>query len=207
MTFLVVDDNFEMRDTLDTFLTQLGCRVSTAENGYVAIEKSREQKYDVILLDVKMPGLDGIETAERLKSERKDAFIILMTAFSMEELAERAFKAGVDGIIIKPFDVQKLLGYIEKRREASLCFSCLEKVWRHMEASLGTKRARFLFEGALKKGLTRERTVTLLERTGDGIFVSRFGADGGEESGEIEALLGRLAELLGNEGHSRGSGS
>jgi CheY-like chemotaxis protein len=195
-TFLIVDDNFDLRDTLHTYLTQLGCAVDSVENGYRGIEKSRDHRYDVILLDVKMPGIDGIETAERMKKDRKNAFIVLMTAFSMEELAERAFKAGVDGIIIKPFDVQKLLTYIEKRREASLYFSLLEKVWKHIEESLGVKRARFLFEGVVKKGLTKDRKATFLERTGDGIFVNRYGGNGESPIEGEMPLMTTLEQIL-----------
>jgi CheY-like chemotaxis protein len=173
-SILIVDDNSDLRDTLSSFLVQIGCAVDAVEDGYRGIEKARAGRYDLILLDVKMPGIDGIETAEMMKRDRKDAYIILMTAFSMEELAERAFKAGVDGIVIKPFDLSNLLSYLEKRKEASRYFSVLERIWRRMDASLGTRSTRFLFEGAVKKGLTGDRTAVLLERTGDGIFVNRF---------------------------------
>ena len=195
-SFLVVDDNPEIRDSLEGLLSQLNCTVITAENGYRAIEQVREEDFDVILLDVKMPGIDGITTAENIKKEKKNAFIILMTAFSIEKLAEQALIAGVDGVIIKPFDVQSLLSQLAKKREATLYFSMLERLWRFTEESLGPKTARSLFESVLKKGITREPETTYLERTGDGIFVNRFGENGGSIESPAESDLEKKLEIF-----------
>jgi CheY-like chemotaxis protein len=189
---LVVDDNPEIRDSLEELLSQHGCPVVTAEDGYAAIEKANKSKFDVILLDVKMPGIDGIETAVRIKKEKTDALIILMTAFSIEELAEKALGAGVDGVIIKPFDVHELLTFLSKKKDAALYFSMLEKLWKHMERSLGLKSCRTIFEGVIKKSISRENVVTFLERTGDGIFVNRIGENGGSDETELDSKFSKL---------------
>jgi len=185
-SFLVVDDNPEIRESLEELLSQLDCPVTLAEDGYAAIEKSRGNDYDVILLDVKMPGIDGIETAIKIRQEKKDAYILLMTAFSMEELAEKALSAGVDGVVIKPFDVAELLSHLSRKQEAAICFSLLSTIWVHMEKSQGLKGCRLLFESVIKKCLSREKVATFLERTSDGIFVNKFGGNGGSNNDPLE---------------------
>jgi len=195
-SFLVVDDNYELRDSLEMLLTQLDCSVVTAEDGYKAIEKSRERKFDVILLDIKMPGMDGIETAVRIRKERPDSFILLMTAFSIEQLAEKALSAGVDGVVIKPFDVRGLLSYLSGRKEIAFYHAMLKTFWNHLDRSLGENRCRFLFEGVLKSGISRTEGATLLERTGDGIFVNRFGRSDGSGDKLGERFTKLLRELL-----------
>lgn len=201
---LIIDDNSDLRDSLDDLLSGLGCRVGTAKDGYEGIEKASEQKWDIILLDVKMPGIDGIETARRIKSNRIESFIVLMTAFSIEELAERALKAGVDGVIIKPFDAEELIDQLEKRSRAHEFFTALEKMWKHMAAELGQKKTRFLFEGVLKKGISGDEIATFLERTGDGIFVNRFGENGVNDCTFLNDLERLLRESRGKTDTHRG---
>ncbi len=193
-SILVIDDNADLRDSLFDLFRNLGCTVDTAQDGYAGIRKASGRAWDIILLDVKMPGIDGIETARRIKSDRADAFIVLMTAFSIEELAERALGAGVDGVIIKPFDAENLLDYLSKRSTAGEYFGILEMVWGRMVKKLGPKSARFLFEGALRKGISGDEVSTFLERTGDGIFVNRFGGNG-KHSRVAERLDQLLDEL------------
>ncbi|MFQ6102850.1 MAG: response regulator [Candidatus Glassbacteria bacterium] len=195
-SILVVDDNPQIRDSLEELLTQLGCSVTTAEDGYIALDKIGESEFDVILMDVKMPGIDGIETATRIRKLKRDAFIILMTAFSIEELAEKALGADVNGIVIKPFDAGELLSYLSRKKEATFYFSMLDKFWELVVKSLGLKGCRSLFEGIIRKGISGERSITFLERTGDGIFVNKFGGDGSSERAQLTDKFSRLLEEL-----------
>jgi|GEM_PF-949607 len=195
-SFLVVDDNPEIRESLKELLSQLDCSVSLAEDGYEAIDKSRERDYDVILLDVKMPGIDGIETAVKIRQENNQVFILLMTAFSMEELAEKALSAGVDGVIIKPFDVKDLLSHLSRKEEAAQYFFMLRKFWEHIEKSLGPKSCRLLFEAILKSGQSSEKAATFLERTKDGIFVNKFGSNGKSNKKDPREKRGKSLEDL-----------
>ena len=77
---LVVDDEWEIRDVLSKFLTEEGYEVLEASNGEEAIELAERENPQVILLDVIMPGMDGIETCKRLKAEEKTRFIPVIMA-------------------------------------------------------------------------------------------------------------------------------
>jgi DNA-binding response OmpR family regulator len=100
---LVVDDEQQVRDLLNTFLKREGYEVVVASNGEEAIELAEAENPQLILLDVVMPGLDGIETCRKLKSQEttKSIPVIISTAFR-DTLGE-ALEAGADDFLTKPF--------------------------------------------------------------------------------------------------------
>jgi two-component system KDP operon response regulator KdpE len=108
---LVVDDEPQLRCVLRSMLSVLGFVVAGAESGETAIEMVREEKFDLILLDVNMPGLSGLETC-RLLRERSDVSIIMLTVRGRAQDKIEALDAGADGYVTKPFDVNELLARI-----------------------------------------------------------------------------------------------
>jgi len=108
---LVVDDEPRLRCVLRSMLSALGFVVADAENGETAIERVREEKFDLILLDVNMPGLDGLETCRAIR-ERSDVSIIMLTVRGRSQDKIEALDAGADGYVTKPFDVNELLARI-----------------------------------------------------------------------------------------------
>ena len=105
---LVVDDEQEIRDLLNTFLTQQGYDVFLASNGTAAIQLANQEDPGVILLDVKMPEIDGIEVCKRLKAEEKTKSIpiIILTGLGDREL--EAYLEGADDFVRKPFLIEEL---------------------------------------------------------------------------------------------------
>jgi DNA-binding response OmpR family regulator len=105
---LVVDDEGIIRDLLNVFLPTKGFKVILAANGEEALEIAKKRVPKVILLDMKMPGIDGLETCRRLRAEEKTRYtpIILVTGFGAEKL--EADDAGADDLINKPFDMEDL---------------------------------------------------------------------------------------------------
>lgn len=105
---LVVDDEKNVRDLLYSFLTAAGYQVILASNGEQAIELATSERPKAIILDVKMPGIDGVETCRRLRKEEKTRFIpvIMVTAFGSTKT--EAFDAGADDLINKPFNLADL---------------------------------------------------------------------------------------------------
>ncbi len=105
---LVVDDERQIRDLLNEFLTGEGYEVLLASNGEEAIELAETEYPDVILLDVKMPGFDGIEVCKRLKAEPKTQFVpvIMITGYIDNKMV--AIEAGVDDFVNKPIDLVEL---------------------------------------------------------------------------------------------------
>ena len=108
---LVVDDEPQLRRTLRSTLSALGFTVADAETGEAALEKLREEKFDLLLLDINMPGLSGIETCRAVRA-RSDISVLMLTVRDRAEDKIQALDAGADGYITKPFDVNELLARI-----------------------------------------------------------------------------------------------
>ena len=99
---LVVDDEPLIRETLEEYLTQEGYQVSTCASGEQALELAAEQFFEVVLCDVQLPGLDGIETLERLLQVTPQSFVLLVTAYATVENAIEAFQRGAHDYLMKP---------------------------------------------------------------------------------------------------------
>jgi DNA-binding NtrC family response regulator len=105
---LVVDDEAEVVRLLQDFLTSKGYEVATALNGLEALAKVREMKPDIVLLDIIMPGMGGIDTLKEIKKIDPTIAVIMVTAVVDEELANRAVKLGAFDYITKPINIDYL---------------------------------------------------------------------------------------------------
>ena len=99
---LVVDDDPVVGKSFDRVLTRKGYLVVTAENAAQALEKVREQNYDVVFTDIKMPGMSGIELAEQVKARTPWTPVVIVTGYGSRENQERAQAAGVSAFLNKP---------------------------------------------------------------------------------------------------------
>ena len=108
---LVVDDEPQLRRVLRSTLSALGFVVADAETGEAALERVREEKFDLILLDINMPGISGLETCRAMRA-RSDVSILMLTVRDRTEDKIEALDAGADGYVTKPFDVNELLARI-----------------------------------------------------------------------------------------------
>jgi len=114
---LIVDDEQSYRQLLSLVFDGDGHNVRTAMNGREALEKLQEEPADVIISDVKMPDIDGIEMLRSVRETLPDVGVVLMTAFASVETAREAFKLGADDFIQKPFDVEELKLIVRKTLE------------------------------------------------------------------------------------------
>jgi DNA-binding NtrC family response regulator len=119
-SILLADDDKDMTETLSDILTDMGYHVETANNGLEAIEKVKTHVFDTVLLDIKMPGINGVETFKEIKKIRPEAVVMLMTAQSVEELVAEALEEGAYGIMYKPIDTKKLVEFIETTKRGAL---------------------------------------------------------------------------------------
>nr|MDO8115541.1 response regulator [Candidatus Sigynarchaeota archaeon] len=106
-------------ETLHDIMTDHGFNVVIAYDGYQAIEKIKNNGFDIALIDVRMPGINGVETYRRIKEVHPNFSVFLMTAYSANDVVASALKEGVLGIIDKPFDVPKvckILADVSKRK-------------------------------------------------------------------------------------------
>lgn len=111
---LVVDDAAFMRMTIKQMLDANGhSMVGEAENGVEAIEKFMELKPDVVLLDISMPQMNGIETLKRLKILNPESKVIICSAIGFQEMLTEAIENGAENFIIKPFEASQLIEAIE----------------------------------------------------------------------------------------------
>jgi two-component system cell cycle response regulator len=108
-TVLVVDDEEYVRALLKTFLTETGYQVIVASHGEEALDLAKKERPQVIILDVKMPGIDGIETCRRLKLDEGTGVIPVIVATALRETLPEVLEAGANDFVTKPFHLTDLL--------------------------------------------------------------------------------------------------
>jgi DNA-binding NtrC family response regulator len=124
ISILIVDDEESVRDSLYSWFIEDGYRVECAENAKRALLILENDDFDIILADIKMPGMDGLEMLKRIKLLKTDSIVIVMTAFATVDTAVQALKDGAFDYITKPFDPDDLSHLI---RNASKQISLAEE--------------------------------------------------------------------------------
>lgn len=117
---LVVDDEENMRRTLTDILQEEGYVVTAARSGEQALAMSEQASYDVALLDVRMPGMNGVEAARRLRSLQDTVRIIFMSAYTNDMLQRQAFEEGAVAFLSKPLDLDHVLQLIGAVHDTSI---------------------------------------------------------------------------------------
>ncbi|MBI3121606.1 MAG: sigma-54-dependent Fis family transcriptional regulator, partial [candidate division NC10 bacterium] len=107
-SMLVVDDEEVVRDSLARWLEEDGYRVDTAADGQAALTKLGEQAYAILLVDLKMPGIDGLQVLAQARTLQPDAAVIIMTAYATVDTAVQAMKQGAYDYLVKPFEPEEL---------------------------------------------------------------------------------------------------
>jgi DNA-binding NtrC family response regulator len=124
ISILIVDDEESVRDSLFNWFIEDGYRVECAENAKKALSLLENEVFDIILADIKMPGMDGLEMLRRIKLIKSDSIVIVMTAFATVDTAVQALKDGAFDYVTKPFDPDDLSHLI---RNASKQISLAEE--------------------------------------------------------------------------------
>jgi DNA-binding response OmpR family regulator len=105
---LVVDDESDVRELLSKFLTRRGYEVNTASDGMAAMEAIRDNRPDIVLLDIRLPKIDGLSVLQRLRDESENVAIITMSGVADEDTARRSLELGAADFITKPFNLPYL---------------------------------------------------------------------------------------------------
>jgi CheY-like chemotaxis protein len=108
MKMLLIDDDEWVRDSLSLFFEGEGCHLVAVETAEEGIEELRKQNYDIILVDYRLPGMDGLEFLKRIKESHPDALTILITAYGSKDVFLRARSMGVTGFVDKPFTIRTI---------------------------------------------------------------------------------------------------
>ena len=119
-SILIVDDDANSCNTLTKILAKKGYPTLCANSGFGALDLVKDKTIDVVLMDIKMPVMNGVETYKKLKTIKPGIKVILMTAFYVEDLIKDAIKEGVYAVVRKPFDPETIINMIEKSKNGAL---------------------------------------------------------------------------------------
>jgi CheY-like chemotaxis protein len=114
-TILIVDDNSDLAENIAEIFADEGCDVATATSGEQALELAEGRHFDVVLSDIRMPGISGIELVRRLASRDPGTHYLLMTAYTSDALLREARSMGVvRAVLAKPLAVEQLLSLLPR---------------------------------------------------------------------------------------------
>lgn len=181
---LVVDDESSLRELLVIMLQREGYLVDDAENGAVALEKLTQGHYDLIISDMKMPQVSGIELLRKIRENENDVTVLMITAFSSTEEAVEAMKLGAYDYITKPFKNDEIRLVIRKALERTR----LQAENRQLKKELGE---RFSFKRLIGNSPAMTKMISLLER----VAPSQANVLIGGESGTGKELVAKALHL------------
>ena len=114
VNILIVDDEEIVRESLSSWLEEDGYEVAAAENGFRALERLPEKDWNLAMVDLKMPGMDGIQLMDEIRKIKPETIVIIMTAYATVDTAVQAMKKGAYDYIVKPFNPEDLSLTIRK---------------------------------------------------------------------------------------------
>jgi DNA-binding response OmpR family regulator len=114
ISVLIVDDDRDLAESLADVLDARGYAVELAHSGEDAVARFREHDFDLTFTDVKLPGMNGVESFFEFRKIKPDAKVVMMTGFSVEQLLKQAIENGALGVLHKPFAVTELLAMLER---------------------------------------------------------------------------------------------
>ncbi|MEO0107616.1 MAG: response regulator [candidate division WOR-3 bacterium] len=116
---LIVDDNRDFAESLRDILQFRDFDVTIANDGRRAVSLAEQESFDIVLLDLVMPGMDGVDVLERIHGRRPETRFVIMTAYSNSELADRARQAPVAAVFRKPLPIDDVARLLDRFRETS----------------------------------------------------------------------------------------
>lgn len=117
---LVVDDNPDMTRTLADILSALDYEVMIAGDGNEALNLARDHEFDFALMDIIMPGMNGVDIMKQIKLLQPKMKVLIMTGYSISDLVDEARRAGADHIINKPFEPEVLIALLKGENSARM---------------------------------------------------------------------------------------
>ncbi len=115
MKILLVDDNFELGFTLKELLELKGFQVEYVEDGFAALDKFKENDFDLVIMDIVMPGMDGIEIFKKMRETKKNIKVIFLSGFIDEKRKEKLKNMGIKDFIEKPYNFSQIICKIEEQ--------------------------------------------------------------------------------------------
>src|SRR5574341_64711 len=171
---LVVDDEEIVRESLTDWLAEEGCAVEAVPDGASALRRVGEEAWAVLLVDLKMPGIDGLQVLAEARKLQPDATVVIMTAYASVDTAVQAMKLGAYDYLVKPFEPEELSHMVRKildqqalRRENIALRKALKQQYRFHDLVSKSPRMQAVFEVA-RSAAASHSTVLLLGESGTG---------------------------------------
>ncbi len=163
---LIIDDEVAIRDSLRMVLEYEGYEVSSAATGEEGIATLEREAPDLVFLDIKMPGMDGLEAAEQIAA-RRIAPVVILTAFSQRDLVERARDIGAMAYLVKPFQKHDLVPAIEMAVSRYTETAALEAEVSNLTERLESRKAIDRAKGQLmaQRSWTEPQAFRWIQRT------------------------------------------
>ncbi len=185
---LIVDDEQDLLLLLKRSLTpDLRCEIETALSCEIALEMLSKKRFDLVLADIKMPKMDGIEFLEKIRPEYPELTVVMMTGYGQIDIAVEAIKKGAYDFITKPFDHDALVMRLEKALERS---SLLEENYK-LRRECGTGNALKQLIGSSQKMKTVFETIHMVAKTDMTVLITG-------ESGTGKDLTAKAVHSLSN---------
>ena len=200
-TILVVDDEPQIRRVLRTTLAADGYAIVEAQDGNEALEKLRSERPDLVLLDMNMPGMDGLETCREIRAA-SDVPILMLTVRNAERDKVRALDAGADDYVVKPFGIQELLARIRAAlRRASPEGEAMSVVSKEFSFDFGARdfsvRGKAIHftpkECELLQELVRNHGKPISHRR---LLQAVWGPDYGEQTEYLRVIVNQLRKKI-----------
>jgi CheY-like chemotaxis protein len=200
---LIVDDDKDLSSSLSLILNRKGYEVTTVDDGEHAVEEARKLEFDLILIDVLMPGKSGLDTLRELREVAPQARTVVMTGYAVSGLVGEAMQIGVDGVLYKPFDVDVVVDTLMSQDVIRLYEGYLKTIWDRMMQVLGPVATQTVFGETLKAAAGQEASLLGgIEVTEEGVSLERLrrGAEPGhspELRRQLQSVLTVIFDVLG----------
>jgi two-component system, LuxR family, response regulator FixJ len=162
-TIYIIDDNDELCDSLRWLFESVQFNVETYQNAEMFLEKNSEIKFGCILIDVRMPGISGLELLEQLKSQKNRLPVIIITGYGDIAMAVRAMKAGAVDFILKPFNDQCLLEVVQKCINQSIHITSTDEICERIKqlSERELQIINLIVDGKLNKEIAFDLSISI----------------------------------------------